>query len=292
MNIRLGNLLRLAGVFLIFGSSGLAQDLLPPGGFAPEWTASGKPRVFIEKDLFNHIDGGAELYLEFGFAKVLVQTYAAGSSELDFELYEMTEPDAALGIYLMNAGRETPWAEIPARNSSEEAQVVAVKGRYYLKINNFAPGATLRPAMISLARAALSRLPDAPSGVPLTLLPSAGLIPGSGRLIRGPVGLLPIYTFGEGDILGLNGQTFAALGEYRAEDGSTFKRIVADYPSDDAAAAVLRNLRDNLDPYLKITAQKSDGFDFVDFQKTFGRVERRGPRLEILFKRKALSPIS
>jgi len=279
----------LSALTLIPAAASFAQDALPSDGFAPGWKAAGKSRTFIEKDLFNHIDGGAELYLEFGFRKLLVQTYASGTAELDLELYEMTEPDAALGIYLMNAGRETPWPEIPARNSSEDAQVVAIKGPYYLKINSFVPGATLRPAMISLAKAALDRLPEAPAGAPLALLPANSLVPGSGRLIRGPVGLQPFYTFGEGDILGLGGKTFAALGQYKTADGKTYNRLVIMYASADAAAAVIENLRVNHDPYMTIPVGNSpDSFTFSDFQKKYGQVMRRGARLEIVFNATAL----
>ena len=96
-----------------FAGVAAAQDILPAGGFVRGWEADGPPRVFIEKDLFNHIDGGAELFLEFGFAKLRVQPYSGEKAELVGELYEMTGPAAALGIYLMNAGRETPWPEIP-----------------------------------------------------------------------------------------------------------------------------------------------------------------------------------
>jgi hypothetical protein len=277
------------GVLLAPAASGSAQALVPSDGFAPGWKRADKVRTFIEKDLFNHIDGGAELYLEFGFRRVSVQSYTDGEAELEFELYEMTEPDAALGIYLMNAGRETPWAEIPARNSSEEAQVVAVKGSFYVKINNFTAGAALRPAMIALAQAALERLPDSPAGSPLALLPEEGLLPGSARLIRGPVGLQPFYTFGEGDILGLGGKTFAAVGQYREADGSTFNRLVVAYAAEAEAAAIVKNLREKHDPYLTpLAGNDPDGLLFSDFQKKYVRVGRHQARLEIVFN--AASP--
>ena len=267
-----------------------AQDILPPGGFVRGWEAAGRPRSFIEKDLFNHINGGAELFLEFGFVRLLVQPYAGGGKdELVLEVYEMTEPAAALGIYLMSAGRETPWPEIPARNSSEEAQIVAVKGRYFLKVEHYDSGPGLRPAMIALARNVLSRIPDVPLENPFAALAEDGRVAGSERLIRGPVGLQPYYSFGEGDILGLEGRTFAFLADYRDGDDPPFTRLVADYPSPEAADGVLRNLRAHLDPYLKIIAEcPGGGFDFSDFQGKYGRVERAEARLEITFKRASL----
>ena len=262
-----------------------AQNVLPPGGFVRGWEADGPPRVFIEKDLFNHIDGGAELFLEFGFSRLLVQSYVAEKSELVLELYEMTEPAAALGIYLMNAGRETPWPEIPARNSSEDAQIIAIKGRYFLKVDNFEGGPALRPEMIALARTVLAKIPGLPLENPFFALPDSGRVSGSERLIRGPVGLQPFYTLGEGDILQLNGKIFGVLADYQSGNGVRYSRLIVSYPSPDMAAAVLKNLGENHDPYMTLFIDNDpDGFGFSDFQKKFGQVRRRNAQLEIIFK--------
>jgi len=109
-------------------------------------------------------------------------------------------------------------------------------------------------------------------------------IHGSERHIRGPVGLQPYFTFGEGDILGLKGTIFGALADYKNVEGSSFTRLIVGYPSPAAAKEVLESLRANLDPYLKITATRPDGFDFIDFQNKRGVVERRSGILDIRFK--------
>ncbi len=41
--------------------------LIPPDGAAPGWTRAGTQRVYGPGELYNYIDGGAELFLEFGF---------------------------------------------------------------------------------------------------------------------------------------------------------------------------------------------------------------------------------
>jgi hypothetical protein len=105
-----------AAILLVANAS--AQSLLPGDGFSAGWKKTGLARTFISQDLFNHIDGGAELFLEFGFVRLLVQTYGGGSSELTAAVYEMESAAAALGIYLMKMGKETPFSEIAARNSS------------------------------------------------------------------------------------------------------------------------------------------------------------------------------
>ena len=70
-----------------------------------------------------------------------------------------------------------------------------------------------------------------------------------------PYGLQPYFTFGEGDILSLGGRIFGALAYLKA----------------------------NLDPYLKVTGDRPDGFDFVDFQARKGAVVRSGAVLDIRF---------
>ena len=64
---------------------------------------------------------------------------------------------------------------------------------------------------------------------------------------------------------------------------SAFTRLIVPYPDPDSAAAALAHLKANLDPYVKVTADRPDGFDFVDFQAKKGSVVRSGPVLDIRF---------
>jgi hypothetical protein len=277
-----------SAIFCLVASRAIpAQDILPPDNSAPGWKKSGPVRVFIRQDLFNHIDGGAELYLEFGFEKLRVQPYTNGKTEVGLEVYEMSGPASALGIYLMQAGRETSWPEIRARNSSEEAQIAAVKGRYFIRINNFEGAAGGRPVMIRLINNLLANIPEEAVADLFRLLPEEGRIPGTERLVRGPVGLQPYYTFGEGDILGLGGKIFAVLADYKVAEGSTFTRLLIDYRTPAAASAAYAHLLANLDSYLKITEKGDAGFGFVDYQNRRGRVERQESLLDLRFKMKS-----
>jgi hypothetical protein len=284
---RVGRQLAAVAAVLVLSLPAVGQ-ILPGDGFAAGWKKSAPLRTFISQDLFNHIDGGAELFLEFGFAKLLVQSYGNGASELTAALYEMESATSALGIYLMKMGKETPFPEISARNSSEDAQLTILKGRFFIQIDNFSDRPAPRGTSAALANALLNRLADEKSDPILDRLPRESIIPGSERLIRGPYGLQPYFTFGEGDILQLNGRIFAALAEYAAVDGSKYNRLIVPYADPAAAAAALEFLRANLDTYLKIVETKSAGFSFVDFQKKFGTVSTTGNVLDIRFKLPAL----
>jgi CO/xanthine dehydrogenase Mo-binding subunit len=209
----------------------------------------------------------------------------------------MESPAAALGIYLFQAGRESGWPGIAARNSSEEAQIAALKGRFFVRVNNFEGGAGSKPAMIALATAFLAGVAADPLADPFIALPAPGRVPGSERLIRGPVGLQPYYTFGEGDILGLGGKIFAVLADYRDDAGLTSTRLLIDYKDPEAASTVFECLRSNLDPYLKIIETRPLSFIFQDHLQKYGSAALADGRIEIRIKssRKppaALRPLS
>jgi hypothetical protein len=267
-----------------------AADIIPPGDdFYPGWRKADKPRIFIQADLFNHIDGGADLFLEFGFKSVTIQRYAKGPSEIVLEAYRMEGPDAALGVYMMKCGNETPQPGVPARNSSEAAQFTILKGEYFVLINNPEGDKALVPAMTALAASFLARVPaTAPDPLLWESLPKERRIAGSERLIRGPIALQPFYTFGEGDILGLGGKVFGALANFEERGGQASTRMVIFYPAGLEAQRVFLGLRGNLDPYLKILDFRETAFSFVDFRQRYGLVRLTGSKIEISFNLPAL----
>ena len=260
-----------------------APPAIPEPGFAPGWVKSGPLRTFTGQDLFNQIDGGAELFLEFGFARLRLQSYARGKAELTLNAYEMESAASALGIYLMKMGRETPFPEIGARNSCEEIQLTILKGRYFVQVDNLGEVPAWTTEAVALANAFLAGVAEEKAVTPIGALPAEGKLAGSERLIRGPYGLQPYFTLGEGDILSQGGRIFGALAAYRMPGGASFTRLVVPYPDPEASAAALVHLKANLDPYIKITADRAEGFDFVDFQAKKGTVVRSGAVLDIRF---------
>ncbi|MCX6561922.1 MAG: hypothetical protein NTZ26_15615, partial [Candidatus Aminicenantes bacterium] len=136
---------------------------------------------FTGQDLFNQIDGGAELFLEFGFARMRLQAFARGKSELTLNAYEMESAASALGIYLMKMGKETPFAEVAARNSSEEVQLTVVKGRFFVQVDNLGDVPAAKAEAVALANTFLAGVP---MGFSLTSRSGKGISSGSaGRFL-------------------------------------------------------------------------------------------------------------
>jgi hypothetical protein len=262
----------------------LAAAEFPADGFSPGWQRSGPVATYGPAALYNVIDGGAELFLEMGFGDLQVQKYRGVGAEIAVEAYRMENPAAALGIYLLKCGRETPLAGIAGRHSGDRFQVALVKGDYFVFVNNFSGREDLLPVMVDLADRVAAAIPPGAPVRELDILPADGRVPGSSLLLRGPYSLQAVFTLGDGDILQLNGKTFAAAAVYREADGTSYTLIVVPYGDAARARAAFANLRRRLDPYLKVLEAGDDSIVFKDFQNLFGRAELRGQRLTIRVK--------
>jgi len=259
----------------------VAGSLTPETGFYPGWGQSEKSLTFVKNDLYGHIDGGAELFHEFGFDSLLVQRYDNSGAEIDLEVYVMSSPESALGIYLMKCGRETPLDGIETRNTGSASQLTLVKDRYFILVNSFAADSALLPVMKALAQQTLSLIPE---GKPVTLLeqlPQENLVAGSQRLLRGPFAMQPIFTLGDGDILQQKGKIFGLAGDYVGSDDSIYTRIIVPYPDRKTAQAAYTYLVDNLDSYLTVLTKRGSGFAFEDYRKKYGLVSLTDNVLDI-----------
>jgi len=255
-------------------------NLLPADGFSGTWKKNGPMKVFTSEDLYGHIDGGAEAFLELGFEQLTVQKYKDGANELAVEIYRMKDATAARGIYLARCGKETRDPALKERHTASRQQILLQRHRYYIVLYNTAGGAANAPMLLKAAQAMAPKLPaDTPVPV-LDVLPAAGLVPGSARVVRGPVSLQALYTLGDGDILQLGGRITGVGGDYKDASGST-TLIIVDYPTPAAVGAAFKHLTANLDTYLKPTASTDARLVFQDYEKKYGAVTVAGRRLRV-----------
>jgi len=109
-------------------------DILPDTS-CPAIEISGEPELFVGDDLFNLINGGAELYHEFGFIEVLAAGISiSDTTTLKVEIYDMGSPDAAWGIYsLTYTSNAKPFMSgVAGRRGEGFAQFI--KGKYMIYI--------------------------------------------------------------------------------------------------------------------------------------------------------------
>ncbi|MBU0755279.1 MAG: hypothetical protein KJ645_09075 [Planctomycetes bacterium] len=254
-------------------------DPLPPDGFLETWHKDQPLKRFIGADLYGHIDGGAEVFLELGFDQVVVQHYSGQAGEVVVEHYIMTDAEAALGVYLLHCGKEEHVPFLKARHTASLYQVQCVHGSAYIKINNPSGSVEAGDSLPAFAEYMLQCLPDSPLPGFFDSLPMQGRIAGSERVIRGPCTLERIYLLGSGDILQLGGKITAKSASYKDETGERFSRIQVDYDSAEATQAALLNVKQHLDPYLEEISESDRHLTFKDYAAKFGKIEVEGSRL-------------
>ena len=276
--------------YLHAGPSG--EFPFPTDGFVKGWQKKGPVREFNSNGLYGHIDGGAELFLEFGFKKLSLQGYINGSDEISIETYEMESSESALGIYLMKCGDEAP---VPGdyfkpgegvRSTGDHQQILLLRGNFYITVNNFSMKPSLLPVMAALAHKVLEKIPAATptsSNDLFSLLPRENRVDHSELLIRGMYSLQSVYTLGEGDILLLNNKIFGVTAQYKDRENGTYNRIVVRYPDEAYARNAFSHLTSNLDSYITVLKNENDELTFKDYRGKFGRIFLKGAVLHIIF---------
>ena len=288
-----------AGLFKIWLAAavfGLAVPLFsrvefPPDGFVPGWHSKGQAREFTRNGLYGHIDGGSELFLEFGFIDLRLQKYQAssGNDEISLETYRMESPEAALGIYLMKCGTETPVPGLAdqVRHTGDRYQITLLKGCYFITVNNFSGNSVYLPVMLEMAHQTLVQIPDVKPADLFALLPKENRVPGSEMLFRGPFSLQAIYTLGEGDVLLLENKIFGATAQYRYQNpgaksgdpADTYNFLVVPYPDEISAQKAFSHLKANLDSYIQVFVNQKDRLTFKDYRGKFGWITQKGNQL-------------
>ena len=154
----------------------------------PGWVRTEAPRVFTREGLYGHIDGGAELVLQYGFEELSVHVFepAEGAAkEIVLEIYRMGSGEAAFGLYSTKLeGEEERWPGIASDHWIAPGQLNLVKSEYLVNIlasdctddevGDFAAAVERKiPGEGTVRPAGMNRLPD------------EGMVRGSGRYIKG-----------------------------------------------------------------------------------------------------------
>lgn len=94
-----GKFFAVASAALITVAAGAQSVVVPRALAGMNGVESAQSRTFTETSLYGYINGGAELYLEYGFDTLLVTELVIEGSDIKAEVYRMKDPEAAFGIF-------------------------------------------------------------------------------------------------------------------------------------------------------------------------------------------------
>jgi hypothetical protein len=221
-------LLGLAAVITWAAPARVGQEtpdaFLPADGAVPGWLRDGELQRYAGEELYAYIDGGAEIYQEYGFRRVVVQDYKnAAEKSVSLEIFEMETPAAAYGIFTFKRSGKGTSVPLGSGAELEDYYLNFWKGRFLVTLTGFDEKAGTIDGILAVGGAVDAKIRDRAEVPELaSALPRKGLRPGSIKYLKGPLGLNNIYPF-----YTARGLDFAAAVKGDYENGSML--IVMDY---------------------------------------------------------------
>jgi hypothetical protein len=171
----------------LFHRKGL-DSCFPVSDFQKGWKWEGKPRHYTPQNLYEIIDGEAELYISYGFKELASLIYYRGSPEDTFfvvDIFDMGSPLNAFGLYSSFRHPDYLFEDIGSEGYASDYGIKFYKGRYLVDIKAGEFSETCKKAVWGTAREIAERM-DAPRKAPaLTeLLPAHGQVPHTLRYIQ------------------------------------------------------------------------------------------------------------
>ena len=212
------------------------------------WNKSAKDTIYTPENLFEYINGGAELYISYDFKHALAQKYLKeGNPEISItlDIFDMGSPANAFGVF--SHSREDVDHVISEDVESEYASGLLTfwKGRYYVSILAYPETAEKKKTLLALGRHIAQSI-DEKSPIPplVSQLPQVNLVKDSIRYFRHYIWLNSHYFISDQNILHMDKETEAVLAKYKgkgkAGDYFYFVLLVA-YPDKAKAAVALKS---------------------------------------------------
>jgi hypothetical protein len=199
--------------------AGKASDYFPD-------ESAGKIEVFKGKKLFDYMNGGAELYLAYGFVEIAVWNYSTAGNKATVGIYEMGGPAEAYGIFSHTSKGDPVDVGVPAVLA--RGMLSFHKGKFYVRVVAKSDPVKAKDLLIALGKQVAGSIPGK-SQVPkeVALLPE-GAVKGSLRYLVNPETARTIWFDGEGELI-LTKQAKAVTAFYPGGDSDVQATRIA-YP--------------------------------------------------------------
>lgn len=229
------------------------------GTSIPGWTLAAPAATYHRKSIFDYINGAAELYFAYNFRAVAAAEYQDGETSVIIDVYDMTTPENAFGIYSLNRYPGANYVDIGNEGILTDTNLDFWKGRYFCKVYSFDMSEKYQKDVVNFGGRLALNIEEAgaePSVV--GKLPQNSLMPKTAKFFSRKLGLDSIHYVSKENVLNLDSETKGVVAEYEV-DGAAFQLFVVEYPSSDAASAAFET-------YSSYLAKEGDKFTFIDLK--------------------------
>ncbi len=120
-----------------FSSEPAIEKLLPPQACAEGWVIEEQPVVYTKENLFDYINGEAEIYFPYGFEVLATARYVNAknpSVSLVMDVYKMGSLTEAFGIYASYRRSDDASVKAGADAVLSTSQMLMYQDRYYARL--------------------------------------------------------------------------------------------------------------------------------------------------------------
>jgi len=110
------------------------MESLFPKNWGDEWTLREAPEKFTKDTLFEHIDGQADLFLQYGFetsTSAIYRKVNSSDDKIDMDIYDMGNSLQAFGVFSRFRQEEKP-AGIGLDSYLDDRYAIFYKGKYFV----------------------------------------------------------------------------------------------------------------------------------------------------------------
>jgi hypothetical protein len=167
------------------------------------WQIIDSTRTFDENSLFDLIDGGADIYLEYGFQQVISAAYENKEKlSIAVEIYEMINTTAAFGVYSMNIGTQGKNITMGNDGKLYSNYLMFWKNRFLVFLSTTDTTRETSDSMVMIANMIDQKLgPPGKKPSLVQYLPTDSLI--AVKYFSGMLGLSSLYIFDTQNIFGM-----------------------------------------------------------------------------------------
>ncbi|MHB8910832.1 MAG: DUF6599 family protein [Syntrophales bacterium] len=152
----------LIGVMLANGPSLWASG--SDGGSYPfpevaGWKQAGEIQIYSRANLYDYINGAADLYLKYDFQELKVADYQNDQkASVTIEVYRHKTPVQAFGIYSQERLGNANYLEVGAQGYSEKGVLNFLTGDYYVKMSGVDLGPEDQAVLLAFAKKLVNNL--------------------------------------------------------------------------------------------------------------------------------------
>jgi hypothetical protein len=118
--------------------------------------AEGSPSFYKADNLYQFMDGGADIYLLYDFRVLMHQDFKAGAAELSADIYDMGKAEDAFGIYAAERSPNYTFLPLGAEGYRNKGALNFFQDRFYVKLTG--SGANADALLDQLARTLSARI--------------------------------------------------------------------------------------------------------------------------------------